>query len=245
MSVDLTDSILTAEVNLLRPELAKVKVKAGKMSYSKTIKVEDLITILKGCKEEALKIERIPRCPQGMIDLWYGQKTDFVVSIFVPGDLRPTAYLKEKNEKFIPYPSLIFFFKVESGNISESKVFAVKAQRARAVHDETELFKFPYGNVWGESGKICWGSNGQAVRDKKLSDMEEVVETFFNAVMNNDLYNGRGLNGGGTVVKTISLEQLLDKMSQEDKFPEKLLVPFGSSYGEVMGRLSGGFNNTH
>ena len=225
----LTDSILKAEVDLLRPELAKVKVVAGKMSYSKTVKVKDLIAILNGCKEESVKVEKMPRTPQGMVDLWYGQDTDFTVTIFVPRDLRPTAYLKEKNERMIPYPNLLFMFRVASGNIADSKVFAVKVPRARAVTDDTELYRFPYGNVWCD-GKICWGSNTNVVRHKGLNDMEEVVAAFFNAIMNNDLYSGGGLHGGGNVTLKLSLEELLDRMAKEDVFPDKLLVSTGLKY---------------
>lgn len=232
-TVKLTDSKLTAEVDLLRPELAKVKVTAGKMSYSKTVKVQTLIDILNGCKKESVKVEKMPRTPQGMIDLWYGQDTDFTVTIFVPRDLRPTAYLKEGNERMIPYPNLLFVFKVAGGNIADSKVFAVKVPRARAITDDTELYRFPYGNVWTDGGKICWGGNASVVRHKGLSDMEEVVAAFFNATMNNDLYNEHGLRGGGNVTLELSLEELLDKMAKEDVFPDKLLVSTGKKYSSV------------
>jgi hypothetical protein len=232
---ELLGSTLFAEVDLFKPDVAKVKVKSGTTQYQKTIKVEDLVCILKGCKEEPMKIEKMPRAPQGMVDLWYGQDTDFRVSIFVPGDLRPTAYLSAKNEKMLPYPNLLFMFKVEGGNISRSSVFAVKVSRARALQDDTKLYKFPYGNVWGDSGSICWGSNSGAVRHKSLSDMEGVIATFFNAVMNNDLYKPGGLNGGGTVTLNCSLEELLSKMSQEDVFPDKILMEAGVTYSKAMG----------
>ena len=232
-SVALTNSTLTAEVDLLRPELAKVKVKAGKTSYAKTVSVKDLIAILNGCKEESVKVERLPRTPQGMVDLWYGQDSDFTVTIFVPRDLRPTAYLKAENERMIPYPNLLFIFKVASGNIADSKVFAIKAPRARAITDETALYRFPYGNVWS-NGKICWGGNSNVVRHKALNDMEEVVAAFFNATMNNDLYIGDGLHGGGNVTLKLSLEELLNKMAEEDVFPDELLVSAGEKYSEAV-----------
>ena len=234
---DYTKSKLYAEVDLLRPELAKVRLVSGTSSYSKTLKVEDLIAILNGCKEEKVQLDKMPRCPQGMVDLWYGQDTDFTVSIFVSGDLRPTAYLKAGNEHMVPYPNLLFIFKVAGGNISSSQVFAVKERRARAISENTVLYKFPYGNVH-YGGGICWGSNSETVRHKALDDMEAVVATFFNATMNNDLYNDEGEKKGGTVTLKMSLEALLDKMSKEDKFPDEILMPAGETYGMVSKRVA-------
>ena len=51
------------------------------------------------------------------------------------------------------------------------------------------LAPFPYGNVYAESGLICWG----AVRIGDVKTPQDVEELFFRSGFNNDLFNRLGL----------------------------------------------------
>ena len=225
---------MIAEIDLEDMDLVECTLYADciskKMKTKKTISLSDFKEMLSETKIEAIELRKMPRFPQGMIDLnWYDDH-NYEVTVFVPEQVHPTAYLKEGNERFLPFPNLVFFFKVEKGAMVNSNVYAVKEKRARNIVDETTLYQFPYGNVWG-NGKICWGSNSGIFQLKAISDLENSVATFFNATMNSDLYNREW-----TTKKFESLEELLNEMAGKDRFPSEMLSSTHQLYGMLMNR---------
>jgi hypothetical protein len=49
------------------------------------------------------------------------------------------------------------------------------------------LVPFPYGNVYGESGNICWGN----VQHSDIMGVQDLETTFFGSGFNTDLFNAR------------------------------------------------------
>lgn len=61
----------------------------------------------------------------------------------------------EKTVKNVPLPDLIFSIEVNENVFGRIRVFAIKD---KIISENTELYKFPLGNVFSEGG-ICWGGN--------------------------------------------------------------------------------------
>lgn len=162
----------------------------------------------------------IPRLPSGTLGgLRYFSDSSFYMEVYVEADVHPTAYMKPENMVLLPFPSLIFMISVKNGKMESSRVYAVR-EKYRAVNDETELYMFPYGNVY-DTGRVCWGSNFSVFNVPSVTDVEEVIGTFFSAVMNNDLYN---MN----TKRRVPLEQLIDEAAQKTCFDEGILLPMGT-----------------
>lgn len=53
--------------------------------------------------------------------------------------------------------------------------------------DEMRIYQFPYGNVFSRDHNICWG-NCQLPRIETIDDISNVIELFFSAAVNGDLF---------------------------------------------------------
>lgn len=219
---------LTAVIDLINPGFVDCTLDTGtskNLFVKKTVSVDDFKTLLdKGAAGNDMTL--MPRFPEGMIDLSWYNESNYVVTVFVPAQVRPTAYLKEENVQTLPFPSLVFSFTAGKGMMTSSRVFAVKDARKRSIDNDTELFKFPYGNVHFD-GKICWGNNQGINRLHGIKSLENVIETFFNSIMNSDLYSE------STTRRKVSLEMLLSEMASVEVFPNDILAGAGMKYGEL------------
>ncbi len=169
----------------------------------------------------------IPRLPDKALDLRYAAADDFCISFFVDAQVADTAYLKVENCVQLPFPNLVFMFRVKKGKHSESKVFAVKDGRNK-IDANTPLFNYPYGNVYLGSGKICWGNSRiTSMNYKGVRDTGIVLPSFYSAVTNDDLYQH-----GATVSKDLELCEFIEKMSKKRKFDNALLTSTGKTYGK-------------
>lgn len=109
----------------------------------------------------------------------------------------------------IPYPKLLFFFKVRNEKLMESKCFAEGSR-------QDMLYSYPFSNVY-ENGNICWGSNAFN-SFPNLESVNYLVQTFFSAPNNNDLWHPERCNG-----KALSIRQLLDDIKDKEKYPDEYL----------------------
>lgn len=231
-------AMITAEFNTDDLSVVKCNFLFNGGNLVKTISKDDFVKLINTREEDEkeerrkkaeenklVSLKRLPKLPEGTVDVEWYDAENFFVSVLVPGQLRPTSYMDSDSERLIPFPNLIFTFRVNRRAMYMSRCFAVKEKRARNVTDETELYAFPYGNVY-DDGHICWGTTGieRVIREKGIEGIEYAIETFFNATMNNDLYQKE------YTTKKVSLEQLLYEMAEKDTFPSSILVKKNKKY---------------
>lgn len=219
----------------------KTKSLEGRIAFDDINTVEATLTDVDGCKitkritrDEFIKVlmlenevwEDIPRLPMGTAKTKWLDEKNYRIAIYVPGDVRPTIFLKKEKPLMIPFPNLIFYFDIKNGTKRQSYVFSVKEEFA-GLKDETKLYNFPYGNVSPGSGNICWGGNTLGTINAPLL-LEKMIGLFFDAPMNTDLYQP-----GISSKEDLPLELLLTTVNGEDRFDKELLVPTGHTIGSL------------
>lgn len=185
---------------------------------SKKVELKAYLKLLSRAEDGEATV--IPRLPAGTLGgVRYAGEDTFYIEVYVDADIHPTAYLNDDSIVLLPFPSLIFMTEVKSGKMVTSRVYAVK-ERYRAVNDGTELYMFPYGNVY-QTGRICWGGNHDVFDVRSITDVELVIERFFSAVMNNDLYQQN-------TKRNIPLAQLIDENVKKGCFDSDTLMLMGT-----------------
>lgn len=218
-------------VDTLNPGLVEIEttetIKGIKSISKKTVSYEDFLTIV----NESLttdKIIKIGKLPAGFYDgVIDSDQMGFACLIVVPGGIKPLNYYDQTF--MVPYPSLIFILKVRMGVLKKSKVFALTSDN---VSDKTQLYHFPYGNVY-ENGEICWGQN--VIKGiKKLRDTERIISTFFGCETNDDLWdNGKYVNA--PVGDPCKIQRgLLEYLNGKEKFPTTMLTKADAIVGKSL-----------
>ncbi|NHN33259.1 hypothetical protein [Paenibacillus agricola] len=128
------------------------------------------------------------------------------------GDMSQVVYNQ------VGYPKLLFWFSLNKG-----KVYAyVAAVKDTIIKNDTQLFLFPYSNVYA-SGQICWGSLNE-LTIKEVRQLESLPSLFLGATKNNDLYRNSS---------AINLRDLLITM-QHQSFDDKTLDPMNKTVGSIL-----------
>lgn len=182
---------------------------------TKTLSPQSLISLLQNNCEEKLNYVHIGKLPEGYVNGAIAADDSFWVLIKVPAQKRLLVHVSGHYQ--IPYPDLIFFFKVDHGRLSEKKVYAIKNQ---------QLYRYPFGNV-SSGGIICMGNI--SFKDLRLNSMNRVVDDFFSGITNNDSYSP-----GSNVAVSYSQQTLLEKLSTMEKFPDRWLVKSNVSLEKLM-----------
>lgn len=109
----------------------------------------------------------------------------FKVAVTIPQDKRILSYYGE--EHLVPFPELLFMFKVKSGKITDSRVYSVINSKS-----SRKVAHYPYGNVYNDAS-ICWGSN-VLPRVENMKGIERIIDLFFGSETNDHLYTaGRNI----------------------------------------------------
>lgn len=114
---------------------------------------------------------------------------------------------------FVPFPAMVFHFKVLKGNLQWKNCYAVTSDD---VNPDMSLMQYPFGNV-SAAGAICMG-NIQSGRIENICQIEDVVADFFMSETDNDYYASKNSTG-------LKQEQLLEKLSKLEHFPIEWLAP--------------------
>jgi len=128
----------------------------------------------------------------------------------------------------IPFPPCLFVFDVTSGQISATKVFALK----HLISKKTDhLYNFPFGNVYGE-GRICWGQ-AKMLPIRAPMNLISMISVFFDSPFNGDLVNERTFRSppGERIPDFWSLVNYLDG---KEAFPDNLLYKSAVSLKTLM-----------
>lgn len=148
---------------------------------------------------------------RGAIDV--GDLSSFLVAIQLAPEKRILPFFGE--EHIVPFPELLFLFKVVKGRTVKSEVYALTNKKGEKV-----IAKYPFGNVH-DGGSICWGRNVLPHLDK-IKDTEKLIGLFLGSSTNNDLYSV----GKNVIQKKEFVNQkgLILEAEKKSKFPHSWLV---------------------
>lgn len=96
--------------------------------------------------------------------------------------------------------------------------------RVNVVNGPECLTPFPYGNIYGDSGRICWGS----VRHGDIKTIAEMESAFFTSGFNTDLW---GIRSHGNLPALVAAS------------PNGVIAPptgFGTTVAQAISRLTTG-----
>lgn len=171
---------------------------------------------------------RIGKLPEGFYDgmISYEKSNTFSCVIVIPAGKFPVQYV---NTQFIlPFPSTVFFFEVENGNVVISRCYMVKDEN---VNDETRLYHYCYSNVY-DNGRICWGTNNLPAV-KNLKELDGLVTLFFSAPSNNDLFLPKSMLNGCEQYSG-NIRGLYMDLNGKEKFPDEYLKETYLKLGDLL-----------
>jgi hypothetical protein len=187
--------------------------KTGKNIFTKPISVSDLVTELARDLEITTGV-----LPNGT-RFYSGTKTMYRIGIQVPAKKRTTRFsLLDASQSFtVPFPEMLFIFSVQDKRIFSSLLFACIPPIGRP---QDRLYSFPFGNVYGNDGKICWGDVHQAAIEEPIM-LDTMIARFFGSVFSGHLVNGTSLFNPPDGV--VNLRTLLESLSNQEFFPDNIL----------------------
>lgn len=148
---------------------------------------------------------------RGAVDI--GNSSSFLVAIRLAPGKRILPFFGE--EHIVPFPELLFLFKVTNGRPLKSEVYALVCKEGENV-----IAHYPFGNVY-DSGSICWGRNTLPHLDS-IKDTEKLIGLFFGSDTNNDLYSV-----GKNVIKKkefMNQKGLILAAKKRKKYPDNWLI---------------------
>lgn len=212
------------------PNIVKVEIletiQGLKKVFTKRINYNDFVKIINNSQivEKMLRIGKLPSgFYDGNIDVNGG---GFECLIVVPEGIKPLMYYESLFT--VPFPSLLFYFKVRDGRVVSSSVHAMVSEN---VNDKTLLYKYPFGNV-DEDGTICWGKNiVNKIND--LRSIEKAVSMFFGSPTNDDFWSVENIKIPSTDSRVLQ-RGLIESLVGKKRFPDKILVPTQYRVGDIM-----------
>lgn len=207
-----------------------VKMKNGSVVSTKSVTLADLLMALSRDMEITTGI-----LPHGT-RFYRGTVQAYDIGIQVATKVRTAEFrLPEVGSKTmtVPFPEMLFIFSVRNKRIVDTKVFSCIPPIGRP-HDR--LYMFPYGNVYDKTGRVCWGS-------VVLPDVAEpvmldgIVARFFTSVFSGHLMSGTSTFHPPDGV--VNLRTLLEHMSGQEHFPDKVLKASELTIGAAMAAKDG------
>lgn len=166
------------------------------------------------CKRVSIVLGKVPfgyyEAEVGMLK----EKLCATVITVLPASRQIVRY--EETAYDVCLPSLVFRFRVEQERITTTEVYVQKDEKPT---DKSRLYHYPFGNV-NREGTVCWGNN-RLPQITELKTLESVMMLFIQSPGNEDLYEGERCCGH----KSYALRQLLEKLKDEERYPDDFLVP--------------------
>ena len=189
------------------------------IAFIKNISYHSFLELLqKSTVEDENVTVRMGTLPEGWYDGGYNDVTGtYEAIIHVPAAEQPFNYYEKSY--ILPFPDLVFYLKAQKGRITASKVFAL----ADPIKKGDRLYRYPYGNVY-EDGRICWGKNKKLPEITCFKDFEKVIQLFFAAETNNDLYKSPNFSRNSEKVE-LSQSELIQFLTGKTEFPVEILNP--------------------
>ena len=217
---------LIMEVDLENPEFFKCELINDDVRTIKNISLNQLVHFLGDCTDTSIMSKYT--VPDNCLGISFSG--DYVYcTVLVKKRVIPAKYAKAdiENNYLLPYPNLIFTFKINEykSGLEKSWCFAVKDD---VVTENTEIFEFPFSNVSKGKGVICYGGNNTLYNGDLRQSIEEYLETFFIAPYNGDYYT---MDRTAFIEKL--LQELMNKLNGKKEFPLDKLVSTGKSFKDI------------
>lgn len=164
--------------------------------------------------------------PYGYVKHLAGDRADtFKIALLYPAKKRGIKYFNDTY--FVPYPNVLYIYEVRKGYVQTKSCFAVKD---KVITPETKLYRFPFGNVTGDTGGMCYG-NIKLPKLKEMNDITKVVDLFLSGDVNNDLWHGN------ISQKKWKQFELFQHIENKKTFPGNLLVEVSGGYANTFGKV--------
>jgi len=124
----------------------------------------------------------------------------------------------------VPFPNLVFCFKVKNNRLSASMLMAYKD---RFLREETQLFRFPFSNVFSD-GNMCYHDNS-VIHD--LVQLQSFPYNWAKQPFNDHLFK-QGENN----LLNQPLREIFEK-SQSQRFNYDMLRPMGMTFADWTNKI--------
>ena len=182
----------------------------------KTVSLNDIITNLASSYKFSTGL--LPRGTRAF------SGSSVTYSIVIEAAARRREISHEDLREVVPFPHCIFAFYVKNNTISNTRLYC----RPQPLESDSDfLYNFPFGNVYHNDGRICWGSVSLP-EIRTPMNLIGVVNMFFTSGFNGDLFDpGVSFNHPvytGKERRINSLANLIRYMSKRDVFPADMLI---------------------
>lgn len=217
--------------------MAKVRMEfsfSDGSAVQRTVTMADFLRAMCTIEAEQERRIEIGQIPRGFYDgvLVQNKEKSFDVLMTVSTHLG-VIYLFGVPKQVI-FPDLLFLFQVRGGNVSSSFCFALKSMDQEGIGPNSRLCHYPFGNVY-DDGKICWGNTLLPSLDS-MKDTESLIQAFFDAETNNDLYQNRIMEHPEFTEQS----GLLEALKEMDTFPKEWLIETGKNLSGLSAAIRGG-----
>lgn len=191
------------------------------------IEPDSLLELLTICKEagEPKYVGRIPENSK-ILDLFVDDIGDVkhVVMLLPKGRFNLVAPTKTYCN--VEHPTLLFYLKVDSGRICDTRIAALKVSKKAQLSDSTRLYRYPFTNVYGDY-HVCWG-NIYLPTCNTLEEVELVPYTHWLSSMNSSTEG----DNFKKYKKKVSKEDLYEDLQSNMISIDDVLVQSKHTYGD-------------
>lgn len=193
--------------------LFRVTCEERGLTQVKNLTIEDTLKLLGESQAEGkISFYDPGEKPFGYVKHFASDRCDtFKIAVMYPAKRRGIKYYNDTY--FVPYPNVLYIYEVRKGYVQTRRCFAVKDKK---ITPETKLYRFPFGNVNGDSGNMCYGYI-RLPKLKNMSEIDKVVDLFLSGAVNDDLWHGN-------VSKKWKQFELFQYLENKKTFPNNLLV---------------------
>lgn len=161
----------------------------------------------------------IGKLPEGYVSAEFYDNDNFTVFLERPAMKRNFYYKSEEKKYVIPFPRLLFRFRVTNGRLQSKEVVAI-SKDADLYSGDFEIYNYPFGNV-GHGASICMGSVNISEKEN-FASVGHYVDLFFNSYTNDDYMH----QSKSKYVPDVSQKQLVEMLEQKEEFPQEWLVAY-------------------
>ena len=195
------------------------------------VSLESFIDVFRGQENAS------PILPEGCVQYWRG--TDYtIVALKRAAHKREMSIYSDESlygSYTLPIPATLFVFRVSNPEnkvmtIIESAIFTFFGDWKGV---DTQLYSFPYGNIFDEQ-TICWGDFEGTIQS--IEQLDSFIDVFLSTPFNDDLTPL--FKQSDDIENSVSIFSFWEKMSLLPEVPEESLTPV-CTYEEMPAYLTG------
>lgn len=191
------------------------------LTTKKEVPVDAFVQIINSASYPTEEFFMLGTLPKGYVNgkISLQRQDTFEVVLSLPKGVYPLVYFGET--RMIPYPALVFKFRVKSGKLNQGWCVAKR--------EDGTLCRYPYGNVY-DNTHICWGNLEKGCKSLGVADV--LISYFLVGGTNNDMFHVPSTEKGKPIFKDVP--HFLKNMETKKTFPERYLTPLSVTMEEWM-----------